>query len=46
MQDDAGGLRLRAHQAPPVMQELAQVEHRLAERQVVGLELRVIEDCR
>jgi hypothetical protein len=26
------------------MQELAQAEHRLAERQVVGLELRVVED--
>jgi hypothetical protein len=36
MQRDAGGLRLRAHQAHTVAQELAQVEHRLAQRQVVG----------
>ena len=40
MQRDADGFSLHAHQAQPVMQKLAEIEHRFAERQVIGLELR------
>src|SRR5262245_59442882 len=44
MQNDAARFGLRAHQARPVVQELPQVEDRLVERQVIRLELRIVED--